>query len=83
MSEPKLGNASWMTLREFDADTFIEWYISESKAGRMTEERKSESNWGVSAEYLLSCAYDCRMADRARWLMPPLFVTGFLLGYFL
>ena len=71
-------------LREFDADVFIQWYIDETKAGRMPEERIKDPNWGVSTEFILSAAYDSVRAERARIAMPILFLMGFLLGgYFL
>ncbi len=71
-------------LKEFDPDVFIQWFITETKAGRMPEERIKDPNWGVSTEFILAASYDSVRAERARIAMPILFVIGFLLGgYFL
>ena len=67
-------------LRKFDPDVFIRWFEAEAKAGRMTDERFTEPNWGVSPEFLLTAALDAGVADRGKWLKPLLFLTGIAVG---
>jgi len=67
-------------LRKFDPDVFIGWFEAEAKAGRMTSERFTEPNWGVSPEFLLNAAFDCNAAERAKWMKPFLFLTGVAIG---
>ena len=80
MSNPKLGNAEWMTLREFDPETFIHWFESEAKSGRMSEERMNAADWGVSPQFLINASFDAVAADRSVWLQPLLFLTGIAAG---
>ncbi len=80
MSNPKLGNAQWMTLREFDQDVFIEWFAEEAINGRMTEERMQAADWGVSAQFLINAGFDADAADRARWMQPLMFLAGIATG---
>jgi len=80
MSNPKLGNAEWMTLREFDPETFIHWFESEAKAGRMSEERMNAADWGVSPQFLINASFDAIESDRAKWMQPLLFLTGIATG---
>ena len=80
MSNPKLGNAEWMTLQEFDSETFIEWFVSEAQAGRMPPERLDEANWGVSPQFLINSSYDAVAADRAKWMQPLVFLAGIATG---
>ena len=67
-------------LKEFEPDIFIRWFESEAKAGRMTNERFTEPNWGVSPEFLLNAAFDCNAAERAKWMKPLLFLAGVGIG---
>jgi len=80
MSNPKLGNAEWMTLREFDPETFIHWFESEAKSGRMSEERMNAADWGVSPQFLINASFDAVAAERSVWLQPLLFLTGIAAG---
>jgi len=80
MSNPKLGKAEWMTLQEFDHETFIEWFISESQAGRMPPERLDEPNWGVSPQFLINASFDAEAAEQAKWMKPLLFLVGVATG---
>jgi len=80
MSNPKLGDAEWMTLREFGPEIFIQWFETEAKAGRMSEERMSAADWGVSAQFLINASFDAVAADRAVWMQPLLFLTGIATG---
>lgn len=79
MSE-QLNKSHWLTLREFTPDDFIQWYAEEYKAGRMTEERLDEANWGVSAQFLLNASFDSQAAERAKWMKPILFLAGIGVG---
>ena len=80
MSNPKVGKSEWMTLQEFDHDTFIRWFISEAQAGRMPEERLFEANWGVSPQFLINASLDAEAADRAKWMQPLMFLAGIATG---
>ena len=80
MSNPKLGKAKWMTLREFEPDVFVHWLLAEAKAGRMSEERMNKADWGVSPQFLINASFDSSAADRSRWMQPVIFVTGVSMG---
>jgi|TARA_R110000796_G_scaffold64424_1_gene149256 hypothetical protein len=80
MSAPKLGDSSWMQLKEFDQDVFIEWFTEEAINGRMTEERMQAADWGVSAQFLINAGFDADAADRAKWMQPIMFLTGISVG---
>ena len=80
MSEQQLNKGHWVTLREFTPDDYIKWFLEETKAGRMTEERLNEANWGVSAQFLLNASFDSEAAEQAKWMKPLLFLTGVGVG---
>tara|TARA_R110002051_G_scaffold186180_2_gene255503 strand:+ start:689 stop:985 length:297 start_codon:yes stop_codon:yes gene_type:complete len=80
MSNPKLGKSEWMTLQEFEPDAFVHWLLAEAKAGRMSEERMNEADWGVSPQFLINASFDSSAADRARWMQPLMFLVGIATG---
>jgi hypothetical protein len=67
-------------MKEYDPDIFADWFFSEMQAGRMPEERLTNPNWGVSAEFLINAALDNIAARQARWMKPLLFLTGISVG---
>jgi len=69
-----------MTLREFDHESFIQWFISESEAGRMSPGRLEEANWGVSPQFLINASFDAEAAEQAKWMKPLLFLVGVATG---
>ena len=70
-------------LREFDADVFIQWYIDETKAGRMPEERIKDPNWGVSTEFILSAAYEFSQSRTGTNCHANLVFDGIFIGWIL
>lgn len=80
MTNPKPRKTGWLTLQEFDHETFIQWFISESQAGRMSPERLNEASWGVSPQFLINASFDAEAAEQATWMKPLLFLVGVATG---
>jgi|TARA_R110002060_G_scaffold8068_1_gene12124 hypothetical protein len=57
--------------------------VENLEAGTLEQKDLEEPNWGVSPFFLLEAGRNEIIAKRASWLMPTLFLAGFLLGYFL
>ena len=73
-----------MSLRQFEGPRHLyESLVQAAEEGTLTQEELEEPNWGVSPIFLIEAARNDLSASRANWLMPTLFLSGFLLGYFL
>jgi len=57
--------------------------VANLEAGILTQEDLEKPNWGVSPLFLIEAGRNEITAKRASWLIPTLFLSGFLLGYFL
>ena len=57
--------------------------VSNLEAGNLTQEDLEKPNWGVSPLFLIEAGRNEIAAERASWLMPVLFLAGFLIGHFL
>jgi len=66
-----------------DMEHLHDCIVENLEAGTLEQKDLEEPNWGVSPFFLLEAGRNEIIAKRASWLMPTLFLAGFLLGYFL
>ena len=57
--------------------------VEDFKTGTLRREDLEKPNWRVSPLFLIEAGRNKITAERSRWLMPTLFLSGFALGYFL
>ena len=66
-----------------DMEQLHDCIVENLEAGTLEQKDLEEPNWGVSPFFLLEAGRNEITAKRASWLTPTLFLSGFLLGYFL
>tara|TARA_R110000824_G_scaffold13148_2_gene57185 strand:- start:276 stop:545 length:270 start_codon:yes stop_codon:yes gene_type:complete len=68
-------------LKKFEGrEEMYEYLMEFIESDELTQESYLETNWGVSAEFLITAIFDARTAETAQWMKPVMFVTGISIG---